>query len=101
MAKISAIQKEKKRQYLCEHYREYREGIKRRLKKEDLTNAERFELVNILAKLPRNSSPSRLHNRCQITGRPHGYLRMFGLSRIKVRELASMGMLPGVHKASW
>ena len=54
-----------------------------------------------LAKLPRNSSPVRLHNRCSLTGRPKGYMRLFGISRIQFREMASKGLIPGVKKASW
>lgn len=54
-----------------------------------------------LSRLPRNSSPVRLHNRCQITGRPKGYMRQFGVSRITFREMASKGLIPGVKKASW
>ncbi len=54
-----------------------------------------------LSKLPRNSNPVRLHNRCQITGRPKGYMRLFGVSRIQFREMASKGLIPGVRKASW
>lgn len=54
-----------------------------------------------LQKLPKNSSPNRMHNRCKITGRPKGYMRQFGLSRIQFREMASAGLIPGVRKASW
>ena len=54
-----------------------------------------------LSKLPRNSNPIRLHNRCKLTGRPKGYIRLFGLSRIQFREMASSGLIPGVKKASW
>ncbi len=54
-----------------------------------------------LSKLPRNSNPVRLHNRCQLTGRPKGYMRLFGISRIQFREMASKGLIPGVRKASW
>lgn len=54
-----------------------------------------------LAKLPKNSSPVRLHNRCSLTGRPKGYIRQFGISRITFREMASQGLIPGVKKASW
>ena len=54
-----------------------------------------------LAKLPRNSNPVRLHNRCKLTGRPKGYMRQFGISRITFREMASKGLIPGVKKASW
>ena len=54
-----------------------------------------------LSKLPRNSNPIRLHNRCKLTGRPKGYMRQFGISRIQFREMASAGLIPGVNKASW
>lgn len=54
-----------------------------------------------LAKLPKNASPVRLHNRCSLTGRPKGYMRLFGISRIQFREMASQGLIPGVKKASW
>ena len=54
-----------------------------------------------LQKLPKNSSPNRVHNRCKITGRPRGYMRQFGISRIQFREMASAGLIPGVKKASW
>lgn len=54
-----------------------------------------------LAKLPKNSNPNRMHNRCQLTGRPKGYMRDFGISRITFREMASNGLIPGVRKASW
>ena len=54
-----------------------------------------------LAKLPKNSSPIRLHNRCSLTGRPKGYIRLFGISRIQFREMASKGLIPGITKASW
>ena len=54
-----------------------------------------------LQKLPKNASPVRLHNRCQLTGRPKGYIRQFGISRIQFREMASAGLIPGVKKASW
>lgn len=54
-----------------------------------------------LAKLPKNSSPVRLHNRCSLTGRPKGYMRLFGISRIQFREMASNGLIPGIKKASW
>jgi small subunit ribosomal protein S14 len=54
-----------------------------------------------LAKLPKNASPVRLHNRCSLTGRPKGYMRIFGISRIQFREMASQGLIPGIRKASW
>lgn len=89
MAKKSKVVQEKKRQQLV-----YRYAEKRRLLKKQGNDAA-------LSQLPRDSSPVRLHNRCAITGRPHGYLRKFKVSRIAFRELAYKGQLPGVRKASW
>ncbi|WP_240339772.1 30S ribosomal protein S14 [Halobacillus ihumii] len=89
MAKQAMVQKERKRQVTYEKYKEVRQQLK----------AEGD--YEALRKLPRDSSPTRLHNRCAVTGRPHGYMRQFGLSRIKFRELAHKGQLPGVKKASW
>ena len=63
--------------------------------------AEAFEAAQALQKLPKNSNPIRVHNRCTITGRPKGYMRQFGLSRIQFREMASAGLIPGVKQASW
>jgi small subunit ribosomal protein S14 len=89
MAKESMKAREVKRKHLYEKYKERREKFK----------AEGdFES---LSKLPRNSSPIRMHNRCSITGRPRGYMRQFGISRITFREMASKGLIPGVKKASW
>ncbi|MFI3330706.1 MAG: 30S ribosomal protein S14 [Rikenellaceae bacterium] len=78
----------------------------KRLKIVEKYAAKRAELKEAgdyagLAKLPRNSNPIRLHNRCKITGRPKGYMRTFGISRIQFREMASNGLIPGVKKASW
>ena len=89
MAKESAKARERKRQRLVEKY-----AVKRaKLKAEG-------DWVG-LDKLPRNSSPVRLHNRCKLTGRPRGYMRKFGISRVVFRDLASQGKIPGVTKASW
>ena len=79
---------------------------KKRIKMIDQYAAKRAELKELgdyegLAKLPRNSSPTRRKNRCAVTGRPHAYMRQFGLSRIQFREEASKGNIPGVTKASW
>ena len=63
--------------------------------------AEAYEAARKLQSIPRNANPIRLHNRCKITGRPKGYMRQFGLSRIQFREMASSGLIPGVKKASW
>ncbi len=89
MAKESMKAREVKRQRLVEKYAKKREKLK----------AE-GDYVG-LQKLPKNSSPVRLHNRCKITGRPKGYMRVFGISRIQFREMASKGLIPGVKKASW
>ncbi len=89
MAKESMKAREVKRQKLVEKYAEKRAKLK----------AE-GDYVG-LSRLPRNSNPIRLHNRCKITGRPKGYMRQFGISRITFREMASSGLIPGVKKASW
>ncbi|MFO8236345.1 MAG: 30S ribosomal protein S14 [Bacteroidales bacterium] len=89
MSKESMKAREKKRQKMVEKYAKKREKLK----------AE-GDYVG-LSRLPRNSSRVRLHNRCQITGRPRGYMRQFGVSRITFREMASKGLIPGVKKASW
>ena len=67
----------------------------------DVSISEAHAAARKLQKLPRNANPIRLHNRCKVTGRPKGYIRMFGLSRIQFREMASAGLIPGVRKASW
>ena len=89
MAKESMKAREVKRARLCARYAEKRKALK---------EAGDWEG---LAKLPKNSSPVRLHNRCSITGRPKGYMREFGISRIQFRDMASNGLIPGVRKASW
>ncbi len=63
--------------------------------------AEAYEAARKLQSIPRNANPIRLHNRCMVTGRPKGYIRQFGISRIQFREMASAGLIPGVRKASW
>lgn len=101
MAKVSARQKDLKRRRLADQYAARRAALKAELKNRDLTPAERFKLVKKLSEMPRNSAKNRLRNRCEITGRPRGFYRKFRMSRIKLRDLASLGMLPGVRKASW
>ena len=101
MAKKSMIEREKKRQKLVEKYATKRAALKEIANDESRPMEERFKARLKLAKLPRNSSPSRLHNRCQLTGRPHAYYRKLKISRIALRELGSNGMLPGVVKSSW
>ncbi len=89
MARKSVIAREIKRQKLVDRYAEKRKALK---------EAGDWEGLD---KLPRNSSPVRLHNRCKLTGRPKGYMRKFGISRVTFREMASEGKIPGVTKASW
>ncbi len=89
MAKKSVIAREKKRKKLVDKYAEKRALLKKEGRWDELD------------KLPRNASPVRLHNRCLLTGRPKGYMRMFGISRVTFREMALAGKIPGVTKASW
>ncbi len=101
MAKKSAIEKNKRRERLVARYAERRARLLAASKDESLPQEERFAARIKLAALPRNSAKVRLRNRCLITGRPRGYYRRFKMSRIALRELASIGQLPGVAKASW
>ena len=78
-----------------------RQQLKKTILNLSTSEEERFDAVVALNKLPKNSSPTRLRNRCQITGRARGFLRKFKLSRLCFREMANMGMIPGVVKASW
>ena len=100
MAKKSMIERDKKRQKLISKYAAKRADLKQKMKTavsfEDKLNYQRS-----LQNLPNNSSPTRLHNRCLVTGRPKGYFRHFGLSRHVLREMAHQGLLPGVTKSSW
>ena len=101
MAKLSLIQREKKREQLVAKFaKKHAElsGIANDAKKSD---EERYAARLELQKLPRNSYPTRLRNRCELTGRPRGTFRQFGLGRNKIRELAFKGDIPGVVKASW
>ncbi len=101
MAKKAMIEREKKRQKLVERYAAKRAELKEIANDESKPMEERFKARLKLAKLPRNSSPTRLHNRCQLTGRPHAYYRKLKISRIALRELGSTGQLPGMVKSSW
>ena len=91
--------REVKRAKLVAKYAEKRAELKKIVNTGDPVEA--FEAAQKLQKIPRNANPIRLHNRCKITGRPKGYIRQFGLSRIQFREMASQGLIPGVKKASW
>ena len=101
MAKVSMIEREKKRQRLVALYAEKRTKLKEIAKDESLPMEERFKARLKLAKLPRNSAPTRLHNRCKISGRPKAYYRKLKMSRIALRDLASHGEIPGMVKSSW
>ena len=94
------IQREIKRQNLVMKYAKKRAFLKEQMKNASYMT-EKYSYQRKLQKLPRNSSPVRLHNRCLVTGRPKGYYRDFGLSRHVLREMAHEGLLPGVRKASW
>ena len=101
MAKLSLIQREQKREKLvAKHAKKYAElrAIAQDAKRSD---EERYAARLELQKLPRNANPTRLRNRCELTGRPRGTFRKFGLARSKIRELAFKGDIPGVMKASW
>ena len=89
MAKESMKAREVKRKKVVEKYAERRKALK---------EAGDYEA---LQKLPKNASPVRMHNRCKLTGRPKGYMRQFGISRVTFREMANQGLIPGVKKASW
>ena len=89
MAKESIKARERKREQMVEKFADKRKALK---------DAGDY---TALQKLPKNASPVRLHNRCKLTGRPKGYMRLFGVSRINFREMANKGLIPGVRKASW
>jgi len=101
MAKKSAIEKNNRRKKLVEKFKAKREMLKARVKDLSLSLQERLEAQAKLSELPKNSSPVRVRNRCELTGRPRGYMGMFKLSRIQFRKLALEGLLPGVKKTSW
>ena len=100
MAKLALINKQHKREKLVAQYAKKREAIKAKMSV-NATPEERMDAMKKLAKLPRNANPTRLHNRCSITGRARGFSRLFGLCRQQVRTMASEGKLPGVRKSSW
>jgi small subunit ribosomal protein S14 len=101
MAKLALINREEKRRNVVAKFAKKREALLAVANDVTLSDADRFEARLKLQQLPRNASPSRLRNRCQMTGRPRGVFRKFGLCRNKIRELAFSGEIPGVVKASW
>ena len=101
MAKKSSIAKERKRERLVKNKWEKRAKYKAVILDMSRPIEDRLAAVDALNRMPKNSSPIRLHNRCQFTGRARGYLRKFRLSRICFREMANQGLIPGIVKASW
>ncbi|MCL4675193.1 MAG: 30S ribosomal protein S14 [Pararhodobacter sp.] len=101
MAKKSMVERDKKRQRMVEQYAGKRAALKAVINDQTLPMEERFKANLKLAALPRNSSATRLHNRCELTGRPKAYYRKLKLSRIMLRDLSSFGQVPGMVKSSW
>jgi len=101
MAKKSKIIKNEIRKKIVDRYREKRKVLKQMIANVNLPIEERQTAQNKLSSLPRDSSPTRIRNRCLLTGRPRGYMRKFGLSRIAFRDKALNGEIPGITKASW
>jgi small subunit ribosomal protein S14 len=101
MAKTSMIERQKRRVALVAKYAVRRAELKAIAKNDSLPMEERFKARLKLAELPRNSSATRLHNRCEVTGRPRSYYRKLRMSRIALRDLASSGQIPGMVKSSW
>ncbi|MBY0430672.1 MAG: 30S ribosomal protein S14 [Rhodospirillales bacterium] len=101
MAKISAVEKNRKRARMAQLYAEKRAKLRAQVHDRDATDEDRFEAVLKLAQLPRNSAKERVRLRCELTGRPRGNYRKFKLSRNQLRELASKGQIPGMVKSSW
>ena len=101
MAKLSLIQREEKREKLVAKFAAKRAELKAIIDNSKKSDEERYAARLELQQLPRNANPTRLRNRCELTGRPRGTFRKFGLARNKIRELAFKGDIPGVIKASW
>ncbi|GJE02246.1 30S ribosomal protein S14 [Methylobacterium isbiliense] len=101
MAKKSKIERNKQRRALAQLYAPKREALLATANDESLPMEERFEARLKLAELPRNANPTRIRNRCEMTGRPRAYYRKLGISRVALRDLGSRGMIPGLVKSSW
>ena len=101
MAKLSAVNKNKKRIKLSDKMFKKRQNLKKIIMDKKLPLEERFKAQQKLSKLPRNSAKTRVMNRCEITGRPHGVYRKLKISRIALRDMASAGKIPGITKSSW
>ena len=101
MAKLSSVNKNNRRIKLSDKYYKKRKNLKKIIMNKKLGLEERFKAQQKLSKLPRNSSKTRVMNRCQITGRPHGVYRKLKISRIALRQLGLEGKIPGMVKSSW
>jgi small subunit ribosomal protein S14 len=101
MAKLSLINRDEKRRVLVKKYAKKREALEAIINNTKMSDEDRFAARLKLQQLPRNANPTRLRNRCALTGRPRGYFRKFGLGRNKLREYAMRGEIPGIVKASW
>lgn len=101
MAKTSAVQRNKKREYMAERDAAKRAALKEIINDRNLEPEERFEAVMKLAQLPRNGAKVRIRNRCELTGRSHSVYRKFKLGRVILRDLANQGQIPGMVKSSW
>ena len=101
MAKTRAVERNKKRERLSKQYAARRAALKAIISDRSVSEEERFDAVLKLAAMPRNGSRTRVHSRCELTGRPRGNYRKFKLSRVVLRDLASAGQIPGMVKSSW
>ncbi len=101
MAKVSAVEKNKRRRKLVSRDADKRAALKAIIKNQELPIDERFKATLKLAEMPRNGSKTRIRNRCEVSGRPRGYYRKLKMSRIALRELGNFGKVPGVVKSSW
>ncbi len=101
MAKLSSINKNERRKQLAKKYAGKFERLKAIANDESASDDDRFLARLKLAELPRNANPTRIRNRCEVTGRPRAYYRKFRMSRVSLRELANQGLIPGVVKSSW
>lgn len=101
MAKVSMIKKNEQKQAVVDRFRDRRDALRKIMKDPEASLDAKMDAQRAFARLPSRSIQTRVINRCAVTGRPRGYLRKFGLSRIAFREMASSGLLPGVTKSSW
>jgi len=101
MAKTSMVNRDIKREKLAKKFADKREALKKIISSQDASYEDKIQAAEKLQKLPRDSSPSRQRNRCELSGRPRGVYRKFGLGRNKLREATMRGDVPGLRKASW